>query len=124
MGNRPLLKAWQGMKKQPKPLCGFFFFVRAVTSPVRESGSFFSPPLTDKKTVQLFFVSSSIYSSNNISYSENIFQVYFSDLKKTAIQHNTKKVKKQKRKSGHKTCKKPTTIAPNLPTTHLFRIQI
>lgn len=66
----------------------------------------------------------SIYSSNNnISYSEKVFQVYyyyyyFFDLQKTAIQHNTKKGKETKRKTGHKTCKKPTTIAPNLPTTH------
>lgn len=38
-----------------------------------------------------------IYSSNNtISYSENIFQLYFSDLKKTAIQAQYKKLKKVK----------------------------
>lgn len=47
-----------------------------------------------------------IYSSNNnISYSENIFQLYFSDLKKTAIQAQYKKIEESKEKCGHKTCK-------------------
>lgn len=30
------------------------------------------------------------------------------------------KVKGNKRKTGHKTCKKPTTIASSLPTTHFL----
>lgn len=64
-----------------------------------------------------------IYSSNNnVSYSENIFQLYFSDLKKTAIQAQYKKLKKVKGNVVTKPVNKILKVAPNLPTTHLFRL--
>lgn len=127
-------------KKYPTPL--WIFQKSAYESSWRVGEvSFFSffnhsplsSTLSDNRKKNLYsyslFHPDSIYSSdNNISYSEKVFQVYFSflffDLQKTAIQHNTKKVKKPKGKTGHKTCKKPTTIAPNLPTTHSeYRLQ-
>lgn len=84
-----------------------------------------------KNSVQLFFVSSWQYLQQQQQYFilwkgiPSLFFFSFFDLQKTAIQHNTKKrVKKPKGKTGHKTCKKPTTIAPNLPTTHSeYRLQ-
>lgn len=147
MGNRFPLKAWQreGGNKQTKKkkyptLCGYFR--RVLMSPVGEwVKSPFFPFLTthpslalwviiEKKSVQLFFVSSWQYLQQRQQYFilwkgiPSLFFFSFFDLQKTAIQHNTKKVKKPKGKTGHKTCKKSTTIAPNLPTTHSeYRLQ-
>lgn len=81
----------------------------------------------NRKTVQLFFVSSWRYLQLQQQYFilwKHIPSFILSDLEKTAHSARYKKIKKPKRKSGHKTCKKPTAVAPNLPTTHLFRIQI
>lgn len=147
MGNRFPLKAWQReggnkqtKKKYPTPL--WIFQKSAYESSWRVGEvSFFSffnhSPLSStlsdnrkKKSVQLFFVSSWQYLQQRQQYFilwkgiPSLFFFSFFDLQKTAIQHNTKKVKKPKGKTGHKTCKKPTTIAPNLPTTHSeYRLQ-
>lgn len=74
----------------------------------------------------------SIYSSNNnISYSENCIPTFIFQISRrqpfSTIQKKSKETKKG-RNLVTKTCKKKkktsTTIAPNLPTTHLFRVQI
>lgn len=99
MGNRFPLKAWQreGGNKQTKKntplLCGYFR--RVLMSPVGEwVKSPFFPFLTTHPSLALWviiekknlysyslFHPDSIYSSdNNISYSEKVFQVYFSFL--------------------------------------------
>lgn len=148
MGNRFPLKAWQRggektttTKKYPTPL--WVFQKSAYESSWRVGEvSFFSffnhSPLSStlsdnrkKKTLYSYslFHPDSIYSSNNnISYSEKVFQVYFSFLflisRRQPFSTIQKKLKKPKGKTGHKTCKKPTTIAPNLPTTHSeYRLQ-
>lgn len=103
-------------KKYPTPL--WIFQKSAYESSWRVGEvSFFSffnhsplsSTLSDNRKKNLYsyslFHPDSIYSSdNNISYSEKVFQVYFSflfffDLQKTAIQHNTKKGKETKRKN-------------------------
>lgn len=93
----------------------FFFFGRVVTSPVGGSGSslfflfhpFFNhsrPSLAlcdDRKNctaILCFILTVFTVATTIFHYSENIFQVYFSDLKKTAIQHVTKSKRNQKGK--------------------------
>lgn len=89
---------------------------------------FFNPSLAliiEKNcTAFLHFILTVFTVATTISHTQTYPKFIFLISRRQPFSTIQKKGQKPKRKSGHKLAKNPITMAPILPTTHLFRIQI